>query len=145
MKIYLDVCCFNRPFDDQSQLRVRLESEAKLAVQERIRSGHIQLGWSYMMDFENEANPYEERRLSIASWRGMATSDVSQSPGILTLAKELNERGFKSKDALHLACAIESGCEAFLTSDDGVLKKQDLTSGIEILNPIDYSIRGNDY
>lgn len=28
MKIYLDNCCLNRPFDDQSNLRVRLEPEA---------------------------------------------------------------------------------------------------------------------
>jgi hypothetical protein len=26
MKIYLDVCCLNRPFDDQMQDRVRLAS-----------------------------------------------------------------------------------------------------------------------
>jgi predicted nucleic acid-binding protein len=31
MKLYLDLCCFNRPFDDQSQLLVRLQTEAKLA------------------------------------------------------------------------------------------------------------------
>ena len=28
LKIYLDVSCLNRPFDDQSQLRIRLEAEA---------------------------------------------------------------------------------------------------------------------
>ncbi len=43
MRIYLDNCCFNRPFDDQSQVRVLLETEAKLVVQDRIRSGYIQL------------------------------------------------------------------------------------------------------
>ena len=36
MKIYLDNCCFNRPFDDQNQLKVRLEAEAKLYVQTKI-------------------------------------------------------------------------------------------------------------
>ena len=61
MPIYLDNCCFNRPFDDQSQVRVLLETEAKLVVQERIRSGELQLVWSYIMDFENDANPFEAR------------------------------------------------------------------------------------
>ena len=53
MRIYLDNCCFNRPFDDQSQIRIRLESEAKLKIQEEIRSGKIQLIWSYILDYEN--------------------------------------------------------------------------------------------
>ncbi|MFN0197095.1 MAG: PIN domain protein, partial [Planctomycetaceae bacterium] len=34
MRIYLDNCCFNRPFDDQRQIRVRLETEAKLCIQQ---------------------------------------------------------------------------------------------------------------
>ena len=38
IRLYLDLCCFNRPFDDQSQTRVRLETEAKLALQEHVRS-----------------------------------------------------------------------------------------------------------
>ena len=31
-RIYLDVCCLNRPFDDQSQPRIRLESETILII-----------------------------------------------------------------------------------------------------------------
>ncbi len=36
MIIYLDNCCFNRPFDDQSQLRIKLETEAKIRIQDDI-------------------------------------------------------------------------------------------------------------
>jgi hypothetical protein len=57
MKIYLDNCCFNRPFDDQSQLRIKLESEAKLKIQDDIRAQRIQLVWSYILDLENDNNP----------------------------------------------------------------------------------------
>jgi len=41
MLIYLDLCCFNRPCDDQSQLRVRLETEAKLSLQDKVRGGAL--------------------------------------------------------------------------------------------------------
>jgi len=41
MRFYLDNCCYNRPFDDQMQLRIRLETEAKLEVQSRMRLGII--------------------------------------------------------------------------------------------------------
>ena len=36
MLIYLDTCCFNRPFDDQSQTRIRFETAAKLQLQQRV-------------------------------------------------------------------------------------------------------------
>lgn len=63
MRVYLDNCCFNRPFDDQSLLSVRLETEAKLGIQEQIKSGRFSLGWSYILDFENNANPFPEKRI----------------------------------------------------------------------------------
>ena len=65
MKIYLDNCCFNRPFDDQLQLRIKLESEAKLKIQNEIKEGGFQLVWSYILQSEKEANPYGERRRAI--------------------------------------------------------------------------------
>lgn len=43
MRIYMDNCCFNRPFDGQIQVRIRLETEAKLRIQERVVAGEIEL------------------------------------------------------------------------------------------------------
>lgn len=64
-RVYLDNCCFNRPFDDQSHVKIRLEAEAKLEVQARILSEECELAWSYILDFENMANLYDERRETI--------------------------------------------------------------------------------
>ena len=79
MRIYLDNCSFNRPFDDQRQTRVRLEAEAKLSIQEQIRGGTLELAWSYILDFENAANPFEERRTTIEGWRQYAAIDVEET------------------------------------------------------------------
>ena len=49
MRVYLDNCCYNRPFDEQVQLRVRLETEAKLEVQRQMRSGELEYVWSDML------------------------------------------------------------------------------------------------
>ncbi|MEM9400764.1 MAG: PIN domain protein, partial [Verrucomicrobiota bacterium] len=68
MRLYLDSCCFNRPFDNQDQLRVRLETEAKLFVQSKILAKEIELVWSYILDIENYANPFEDRKQAIALW-----------------------------------------------------------------------------
>lgn len=58
----MDNCCFNRPFDDQSQLIVRLETEAKLFIQAGIKNGTFELVWSYILELENDANPHFQRK-----------------------------------------------------------------------------------
>ena len=80
MRLYPDNCCFNRPFDDQGSLTVRLETEAKLHIQAGIRAGQHTLGWSYILDYENAANPLEERRNEIQQWEdGFGASDHESS------------------------------------------------------------------
>ena len=79
MRIYLDNCCFNRPYDDQSNLRIRLEAEAKLKIQEEIRSGVYALVWSYILDYENSKNPFKERKEQIAKWKMYAIEDIQES------------------------------------------------------------------
>lgn len=119
----MDNCCFNRPFDHQGQVRVRLETEAKLRIQERVAAGDLELAWSYILDFENAANPFEERRAAVGLWKRRAIVDIEETPELLERAKSLVSRGVRSKDALHVACAVEAGCDWFLTTDDMLLKK----------------------
>jgi predicted nucleic acid-binding protein len=135
MRVYLDNCCFNRPFDDQSQIRIRLEAEAKLYVQDKVREGQLQLVWSYILDYENSANPFEERRTAIVEWKPKAAVDVEETPEILATANILFNKGLKAKDALHVACAIRAGCEYFLTTDDAVLKKGRDIRDVKIVDP----------
>jgi predicted nucleic acid-binding protein len=135
MRVYLDNCCFNRPFDDQRQARVRLEAEAKLHIQENIRNHTVEIAWSYILDFENSANPFEERRTTISGWRRFAKIDVEESPALLQRARTLAALGLKSKDALHLACAIATACEYFVTTDDGILKRAKEIIDIIVLDP----------
>lgn len=119
----MDNCCLNRPFDDQRQARIRLEAEAKLCIQGRVRDGTLELCWSYILDYENDANPYEERRRMIAGWRRYAVADVEETSGVVGQANVLARLGLKAKDALHLACAIHGGCNYFVSTDDVVLRR----------------------
>ena len=63
-KIYLDNCTYNRPMDNQSQIRIRLETEAKLYIQSGVREKKYSLVWSYMLDYENNDNQ-EKRNLAV--------------------------------------------------------------------------------
>ncbi len=140
MRVYLDNCCFNRPFDDQSLLTIRMETEAKLDIQEKIKSGHLSLGWSYMLDFENNNNPFVEKRVEIQRWKELADSFVNETTEIISKMNELITIGLKSLDALHVACAISLQCEYFLTVDKGILKKKTKVSQIKITNPVNLII-----
>ena len=135
MRVYLNNCCFNRPFDDQRQTRVQLESEAKLCIQEYIRARTLELAWSCILDFENTANPFEEGRTTISRWRPYATIDVEETATILQAANALVELGLKAKDALHIACAIAGECTYFLTTDDDILRRGKDVRGITVLDP----------
>jgi predicted nucleic acid-binding protein len=114
---------------------VRLETEAKLRIQERVVAGDIELVWSYILDFENAANPFEERRTAVSLWRRRSVVNVVETPGLLENARSLVALGVRSKDALHVACAVEAGCQYFVTTDDALLKKLSRYSQIVAVDP----------
>ncbi|MBU1262006.1 PIN domain protein [bacterium] len=138
MKIYLDNCCLNRPFDDQSQIRIKLETEAKLHIQDKIQQKQLELVWSYILDYENQFNPFEERKNAICKWKKRAVITVSETSDILSKAKSLQKRGLKSKDALHVSCAIGAKCDFFLTTDDLILKKLRDLDEIQVVSPLTF-------
>ena len=76
MRVYLDNCCYNRPFDPQEQLRIRLETEAKLEVQSQMRLGILEYVWSDMLTGEVMDSPYVENREKILPWRFGAVENV---------------------------------------------------------------------
>lgn len=138
MRIYLDNCCYNRPFDDQSQLLVRLETEAKLAVQKQMRLGIVEYVWSDILDGEVEDNPDIEEQVKILPWRDTADVRVAVTPEIEERAEKFMRLGVKAADALHLACAVAAKCDWFLTTDKGILKKVADVGGMRVANPIAY-------
>lgn len=123
MRIYLDMCCFNRPYDDQTQSRIHLETEAKLLLQQKVRSNECDLVWSSVLDFECNNNPFDERRHAIQQWRWLSSSIVLASEPIIAEAKILQTHGIAAFDALHVACAIAGQAHVFVTTDDRLIKK----------------------
>jgi predicted nucleic acid-binding protein len=136
MRIYLDVCAFNRPFDDQKHIRVRLEAEAKLYVQGKVKAGEVELVWSYILDLENDQNPFKEKRLAIEEWRKYSITYIDESDEIIDKANELVRIGVKPKDALHVASAIAGEAGYFMATDDKLLKKMAPESQISAINPV---------
>lgn len=101
-RIYLDVCCLNRPFDDWSQPRIRLEAEAILAIIDQCQASNWTLISSTALETEISRTPDPTKKqrtsdsLSLASHRVIVTEDI------LNRAKTLQNLSLKSFDALHI-------------------------------------------
>lgn len=92
-----------------------------------------------MLDFENSANPYEERKESIEDWKALSMENIKAIEEVKDLAKRLETAyNIKPKDALHLACAIETKSQYFLTTDRILLKKVSQLKEITVINPVDF-------
>lgn len=121
--LYLDVCCLNRPFDDQSQNRVRLEAEAVLSLLEMAEERTVNVLGSDIINDELAQNPDNERREKVELLLALASSHVTLTTTIEQRAEELQKRGIPPLDALHLASAEEAGADCFLTTDDKLLRR----------------------
>jgi predicted nucleic acid-binding protein len=133
-RLYLDNCCFNRPFDNQEQLKIKMETEAKLYIQSAILTGKYELVWSYILEFENSQNPYEERRNAIIDWKKYACVFCVENDKILMFAETLLSKGIKVKDALHIACAIDANADFFITTDKKLINT--VIPEIMVINPL---------
>lgn len=123
VRLYLDACCLNRPFDNQSQARVHLESEAVLVILERVERKKWTLLSSAALEFELTQIPDPQRRIRTLNLISVANEQKAIGPAESSRAKSLQQiYGIRALDALHLACAESLHADAFLTTDDRLLR-----------------------
>lgn len=139
MKVYLDVCCLCRPFDDQRFPRIRMEAEAVIAILNGCMEGWELVG-SEIIEYEITKIPDEERRKSVESLLQFTRASVMIDETIMDRARALNEICIDAFDALHLATAESAGA-VFLTTDDALVKvimnHADKIS-IKVYNPVQW-------
>ena len=137
MRIYMDNCCFNRPYDEQTNITNSLETQAKLVIQELIKSGRYDLVSSEILEYEINASPYIEQSAVIRAYIGKYASfkvGEKRAKDVEAKAAEIMKTGVKYKDALHVASAIIADCEYFISVDKRLLKYD--TDEIKLVNPI---------
>lgn len=136
-RLYLDVCCLNRPFDDWRQQRVRLEGEAILAILERCQQGDVQLVSSTALDAEISRTTDPERRQRVLTSLDVATEKIQVTEAMVQRAASLQTSGFTPFDALHLACAEAAMVDGFLTTDDRLLRRSKrIDISVPVTNPV---------
>lgn len=141
MRVYLDTCCLNRPFDDRSQLRIRLESEAILYVLSRFSKPDWQWISSQTLLAEIARNPDREQRSQVRNLVSLADETIVISSEIVARGHSLEQLGFHGFDAMHIACAEAAEADTFLTTDDRLIRlAKRLTSAlfVEVRNPLEW-------
>jgi predicted nucleic acid-binding protein len=143
--VYCDTNVYCRPFDDQSQQRIRAETGAFLGILERVDSGEITLVSSDILEAEvNRISEVQKRRL-VRLYLNYCDERVPMRMQIAARAQELvGQCGLKSRDALHVASACQGEARWFLTCDDRLANKREavrrMTGGfgfaVEMLNPV---------
>ena len=137
--IYLDACCLNRPFDDQTRVRIRLEAEAVLMILARCETGDWEWIGSEALDWEIGQTPDPERRRRVQLLASYAHRFVPVGRSEADRAQELEAWGIAAFDALHLACAESGGANVFLTTDDKLLRKATTHASrlrVQVSNPL---------
>jgi predicted nucleic acid-binding protein len=138
-KIYLDASCLNRPFDDQSQERIRLEAEAVLLILARFERGELDWVGSEVLQFEIDQIPDVERSSRVRMLLNEVQHTVLLENSVVNRGRQLQKMGFEAMDALHLASAEFGKAGVFLTTDDQIIRVAGRRSGqlhIEVRSPL---------
>ncbi|MCL4506018.1 MAG: PIN domain-containing protein [Chloroflexi bacterium] len=122
-RVYLDACCLNRPFDDQRQARIRLESEAIILILARIESGKDVWIGSEVLDFEISRTPDQERRRRVQAIISGVQERIALGESEIERTLQINALGFDAFDAAHIACAESGLADILLTTDDRLIRK----------------------
>jgi predicted nucleic acid-binding protein len=137
--IYLDVCCLNRPFDDQKQDRIRLETEAIIIILDKCTTGNWQLVTSNAIETEIAKISNREKLKQIVEILSIATTRILVNETIVARTFELNKLGFSAYEAAHIASAEEAKADILLTTDDRLLKRSFRYTDIlkvQVANPL---------
>lgn len=136
MRVYLDNSTLNRPFDDQSFSKIRLEAMATFFVLELIEKKKVDLIDSSVVEYENSKNPFFERKIWVSVYLSKAKFFQEINPTIKKRAKEIGSLGISAIDSLHLASAEIAKADYFLTCDQRVIKKY--KGPLMVADPIEF-------
>lgn len=129
----------NRPFDDQSDDRIKLESEIILLIIKKIENNDYKLFGSDIIFYEIEKMTDEVKKEKVMNLTNLFSTTIKFNDTIETRAKSLEKIGFDPLDALHISSAESEKIEVFLTTDDDIIKtanKNEKDLLVKINNPL---------
>ena len=147
-RVYLDTNVYCRPFDDQSDGRIKAESEAFIEIADAALRSKMVIISSDHVKFEIEKILDPLKRKDVRSLeRTLASVNIASNKRIIVLARKLlAECDLNPLDALHVSSAYLGEADWFLTCDDEILQNsrciEELAAGkgyrLKVRNPINY-------
>ncbi|HIK57245.1 MAG TPA: PIN domain-containing protein [Synechococcales cyanobacterium M55_K2018_004] len=136
-RVYLDTIAYSRPFDDQAQPKIFLETQAAVIILQMVEAKAVELISSSVLEYENSRNPYPIKQEAMNRYLQLAALRQEVSEVIRQRAEELEKNGLKAIDALHIACAEAAKSDYFITCDKRVINRY---SGLtmKVINPADF-------
>ncbi|RUR75466.1 PIN domain-containing protein [Chlorogloeopsis fritschii PCC 9212] len=141
-RVYLDTSAYNRPFDDQTQPKIFLESQAVAIILQMIEAQVVELVSSSVLEYENSRNPYPIKQKAMNRYLQLAGLRQEANESIRQRAEELEHNGLKAIDALHVACAEAVGSDYFITCDKRLINRC-LGLTMKVVNPVDFVLEAN--
>lgn len=130
MRIYLDNCCLQRPLDNQTHPRIRIETEALFVILASVQAQEVQMLGSEALDFEVSRIPDHTRRSEVQAVLSLASEYLQISDAAEALALDLEQQGLRPMDAVHLALASTAKADFFCTCDDKLFRKAQSFTGL---------------
>ncbi|MBW4635107.1 MAG: PIN domain-containing protein [Iphinoe sp. HA4291-MV1] len=142
-RVYLDTSIYNRPFDDQTQPKIFLETQAVILILQMVEAELIELVSSSVLEYENSRNPFAINQQAMQRYLQMAVMKQQVNHTIKKRAEQLEKQGIQVVDSLHVACAEVSNSDYFITCDKRLINRsQGLT--LQVINPTDFILEIED-
>lgn len=136
-KIYLDTSAYNRPFDDQTQPKIFLESQAVVIILQMVETKMVELISSSVLEYENSRNPYPIKQEAMSRYLQIAGFRQEVNEKIRQRAEQLEQNGLKAVDALHIACAEAVSSDYFITCDKRLINRCSELA-MKVMNPVNF-------
>jgi predicted nucleic acid-binding protein len=143
IRVYLDTSIYNRPFDDQTQPKIHLETQGVILILQMVEARLIELVSSSVLEYENNRNPWILAQEAMKRYLQMAGIKQRVDKTIKQRAEQLEGIGIKAVDALHVACAEAANSDYFLTCDKRLINRC-VGLPVKTLNPVDFILEIED-
>lgn len=140
-RLYLDVCTLCRPFDDQSQMRIHLETNAYYLILQALQNRRYMLVVSPVHFEEAHAiSDVEERQEIIAVLERLGIRAECDIASARARAETLHARTLGLADAAHVAFA-EATADVFISCDERLVKKcRREKVAVTTMNPVEFTL-----
>jgi hypothetical protein len=135
----MDCCCLNRPTDDQTNYKIRIETDAIIGILFKCLYGQWKLIGSDIIEYEINKIPDLNKRNKVLNLYSLNKGNIELNDKIKSRALEVQKYGLKPLDSLHFASAEYKNANVLLTVDKDFLKNsQKANSYLSVENPVNW-------